>query len=63
MMEEWSHAAQNILAHFHAICKGQYALLQDWNDKQVQLDAEVDDQAAIFLQNLRGLVHARGKPS
>lgn len=60
MLESWEYSANNLIAHFHAICHGNIPLKVEWNE-EVRNAAEVDEEGLAFLTRLKGLVLSRGK--
>lgn len=60
MMESWEHAARNILAHFHFICRGHLAL-ENWDDPDVQNAVQVDEDAVRSMSRLKDLLQTSGK--
>ena len=58
-MEHWRYSAENLLAHFHAICHGHLPFSIDWNEESRRI-AGVDDQGIEFLKTMKGLVESGG---
>lgn len=59
MMGAWKHAAEMLIAHFHAICHGVKPLHIDW-DKEARDAAYLDSQSISFLYDLKALAGSRG---
>lgn len=60
MLETWEDAAENLIEHFRAVCRGQIPLNMVWS-KADQDAAEVDDQSLEFIAQLRELGKSQGK--
>jgi hypothetical protein len=59
MMDSWEHGARNLIAHFHAICRGSVPLHMKW-DEESQKEAGMSDMDLEFLATLRSLVQSQG---
>lgn len=59
MLESWKNAAQNLIDHFRAVCRGQIPLNIQWS-KAEQDAAEVDDHSMEFINRLNDLTKSRG---
>ena len=60
MLQTWENAAQNLIDHFRAVCRGHIPLNIVWS-KADQDAAEVDDQSLEFIAQLRDLAQSQGK--
>ncbi|KAL2038863.1 hypothetical protein N7G274_008385 [Stereocaulon virgatum] len=58
MMNSWEHGARNLIAHFHAICRGDVPLHMKW-DEESQKEAGMSDMDLRFLATLRSLVQSQ----
>ena len=59
MMQEWEHAAENLIAHYHAVSHGAMPLHEEWV-LEAQKTANMSDEDLDFLTRLRVLVEPRG---
>lgn len=59
MLHTWEEAAQNLIQHFRAVCRGHIPLNVAWS-KTEQDAAEVDDRSLGFITQLQGLAQSRG---
>ena len=57
-MQEWEHAAENLIAHYHAVSHGAMPLNEEWVEAQNPANMSNEDQN--FLARLKGLVEPRG---
>ena len=58
-MESWKHAAENLTAHYHAVCPEAMPLQREWVLEAQKL-AKLSDKDLDFLTQLKGLVEPRG---
>ena len=59
MLECWENAAQNLIDHFRAVCRGHIPLNIEWTRAE-QDAANVDDQSLDFINHLREIAQSRG---
>ena len=59
LLHTWDDAAQNLIAHFRAVCRGNIPLNMNWS-KEDQDAAEMDGHSLECITQLRGIVQARG---
>ena len=59
MMQEWEIAAENLIAHYHAVSHGTMPFEEKWV-LEAQQPANISDADLDFLARLKGLVEPRG---
>jgi hypothetical protein len=57
-MEAWKHAADNLLAHFRTISKGNVPFTVDWKDEGTQRAANLDQQSIEYLEGMQTLIES-----
>lgn len=58
-MQEWEHAAENLIAHYHEVSHGAMPLDKKWV-LEAQKPANMSDEDLGFLARMKGLVEPRG---
>lgn len=58
-MQEWEHAAENLIAHYHEVCHGTMPFREEWV-LEAQSLANISGKDLDFLARLKGLVEPRG---
>jgi hypothetical protein len=53
MMEKWHNSADNIIAHFAVICKGNVPFELDWSRSENTFAADLDPTSVNYLEDLK----------
>ena len=60
-MECWENSAENLLAHFRAVCHGFVPFSIDWEDENRPQVANIDMESVIYLIDVQRILSGRGK--